>query len=338
MAWNREHAGVAAAPAVAIDWSVIAMTESAARLAVAGAWDLHRVAAAVGETVWWVTLVDATLVRYHPRDYETALASKDVRRRKTEGTLEGLRYVRNQLGKSVEPDEFVCPAVGDDGAGGWAWRPLPEPGLEALVTRARQWELSRYRAYQGRLAGRDIARTFARCTEFLAQAAGLVVGGARPGPHDPRLPTGGRQRAGRRSCRRSTMSAPSSTPPLAAPASGQTRLSACVTWRDRRRPRARAVRYRARASQWKRRRRSGRRTGGRGRRARVVRRRHDRCPAPAGRGQCCASTGQPSPTIRSREPAGRQRRRKDHRDEGKLNPAAKAPHGKEGEERTGLRR
>ena len=174
MAWNREHAGVAAAPAVAIDWSVIAMTEAAGRLAVAGAWDLHRVAAAVGETVWWVTLVDATLVRYHPRDYEKALAGKDVRRRKTEETLEGLRYVRNQLGKSVEPDEFVRPAVGDDGAGGWAWRPLPEPGLDALAPRARQWELSRYRAYQERLAGRDIARTFARCTEFLAQAAAFV--------------------------------------------------------------------------------------------------------------------------------------------------------------------
>jgi hypothetical protein len=176
MAWNREHAGVAAAPAVAIDWSVIAMTEAAGRLAVADAWDLHRVAAAVAETVWWVTLVDATLVRYHPRDYERALADKDVRRRKTEGTLEGLRYVRNQLGKSVEPDEFVRPVIGDDGASGWIWRPLPKPGLNALAPRARQWELSRYQAYQERLAGRDIARTFTRCTEFLAQAAGLISG------------------------------------------------------------------------------------------------------------------------------------------------------------------
>ena len=172
MAWNREHAGVAAAPAVAIDWSVIAMTEAAGRLTMAGDWDVHRVAAAVGETVWWVTLVDATLVRYHPRDYESALASKAVRRRKTEGTLAGLRYVRNQLGKSVDPAEFVHRAV--DGAGGWAWRPLPEPGLEGLAHRSRQWELSRYQAYQGRLAERDIAGTFARCTEFLAQAAGLV--------------------------------------------------------------------------------------------------------------------------------------------------------------------
>jgi hypothetical protein len=36
--------------------------------------------------------------------------------------------------------------------------------------------LSRYHAYQGRLAGRDIARTFTRCTAFLAQAASLIGG------------------------------------------------------------------------------------------------------------------------------------------------------------------
>jgi hypothetical protein len=181
MAWNREHAGVAAAPAVAIDWSVTAMTESAGRLAAAGAWDLARLAAAVGETVWWVTLVDATLVRYHPRDYEKALASSSVRRRKTEETLEGLRYVRNQLGKSVDPAGFVRADVGDNGAVTWTWRPLPEPDLTRLGQRARQWELSRYRAYQARLAGRAVARTFTRCAEFLAQAAGLAGGGSTPG-------------------------------------------------------------------------------------------------------------------------------------------------------------
>jgi hypothetical protein len=172
MAWNREHVGVAAAPAVAIDWSVTAMAEAARRLA-AGSWDLPRLAAAVGEAVWWVTLVDATLVRYHPRDYEVALASEDVRRRKTEETLEGLRYVRNQLGQSADPAEFICPAPGD--AGAWTWRPLPEPGLAGFAPRGRQWELSRYRAYQARLAGHDVARTFAHCTEFLTHAATLAT-------------------------------------------------------------------------------------------------------------------------------------------------------------------
>lgn len=180
MAWNREHAGLAAAPAIAIDWSVTAMAEAAARLATAGSWDQPRLAAAVGEAVWWVTLVDATLVRYHPREYEKALADKATRRRKTEEALEGLRYVRNQLGRSADPAKFVCPAA-DDGAVAWTWRPLPEPGLAALAAPARQWELSRYRAYQARLAGRDIARTFARCAEFLAQAASLVNGATPAG-------------------------------------------------------------------------------------------------------------------------------------------------------------
>jgi len=170
MTWNREHAGVAAAPAVAIGWSVAAMTDAAKRLT-AGSWDLPRLAAAVGEAVWWVTLVDATLVRYHPRDYEAALASPDVPRRKTEETLEGLRYVRNQLGKSADPSAFIHPP---SAGGAWTWESLPEPGLAALAPRARRWELSRYRAYQARLAGRDIARTFTRCAEFLAQAAAIT--------------------------------------------------------------------------------------------------------------------------------------------------------------------
>ena len=181
MAWNREHVGVAAAPAVAIDWSVTAMTEAAARLAVSEGWDQARLAAAVGEATWWVTLVDATLVRYHPRDYERALACKAARRRKTEETLEGLRYVRNQLGRSADPAGFVYPAAGgDDGALAWAWCPLPEPVLDDLGASARQWELSRYRAYQARLAGRDIARTFTRCADFLAEAASVTSARSTP--------------------------------------------------------------------------------------------------------------------------------------------------------------
>lgn len=190
VAWNREHVGVAAAPAVAIDWSVTAMTEAAGRLATARACDLPRVAAAVGETVWWVTLVDATLVRYHPRDYENALAGKTARRQSTEETLEGLRYVRNQLGKSVDPAEFIATANSDH-ATGCTWRPQPEPALPGLAPRARQWELSRYHSYQARLAGHRIAATFTRCTGFLAHAAILARDSARPSPGVPGLPRPG---------------------------------------------------------------------------------------------------------------------------------------------------
>jgi len=174
MAWNREHAGVAAAPAVAIDWSITAMTESAGRLALAHLWELPQVAAAVAETVWWVTLVDATLVRYHVQAYEKALASTTVRRRKTEETLEGLRHVRNELARTADPTVFVAAVTGEDGTTVWTWHPLPEPELGTLAPRSRPWELSRYRAYQARLAGHRITRAFARCTEFLAMAADLA--------------------------------------------------------------------------------------------------------------------------------------------------------------------
>ena len=123
--------------------------------------------------MWWVTLVDATLVRYHPRDYEKALADKDRAAAEDRGgrwkasvtCATSWESPSNRTSSSARPH---------DGGSGWSWRPLPEPALDALAPRARQWELSRYHAYQERLAGRDIARTFARCTEFLAQAAALV--------------------------------------------------------------------------------------------------------------------------------------------------------------------
>ena len=180
MAWNREHVGVAAAPAAAIEWSVAAMAEACGRLTAAESRDPGRTAAAVSETVWWVTLVDATLVRYHHRAYESALASMPARRRRIEETLEGLRYVRNQLSRVADPARFIEAAEGD--ALGWTWRPLPEPSLEDFAPQSREWELSRYRAYQARLADRDLARTFARCARFLTYAATLASESAASRP------------------------------------------------------------------------------------------------------------------------------------------------------------
>ena len=174
MVWNDEHAGVAAAPAAAIDWSVAAMTEAAMRLSSPRAWDLPHLAEAVSDAVWWVTLVDATLVRYHPRNYEGALEGRSARRRETEQTLEGLRYVRNQLGASADPASLIEPASRGDTEARWTWRPLPQPDLAGLGLRARKWELSRYRAYQERLAGHDITDTFSWCAEFLTLAASLA--------------------------------------------------------------------------------------------------------------------------------------------------------------------
>jgi hypothetical protein len=181
MAWNDEHVGVAAAPPAAIDWSVAAMSEAARRLSSPGSWDLPSLADAVADAVWWVTLVDATLVRYHPQNYETTLAGRSARRRETEQTLEGLRYVRNQLGRSVDPADLITPAAAEGAPRAWTWRSLPQPDVSGLRSRTRRWELSRHRAYQARLAGRDVTAAFAWCAEFLALAARLAGGEGIPG-------------------------------------------------------------------------------------------------------------------------------------------------------------
>jgi hypothetical protein len=129
----------------------------------------------VSEATWWVTLVDATLVRYFPGGYDAVLdAQPATERAEIEHTLAGLRYVRNQMGVHLDPDEFLRAATanGDaDEAAAWTWSPLPEPVTRELSPRGEEWERSRYRAYQDWLAGRAITHTFALSAGFLRMAA-----------------------------------------------------------------------------------------------------------------------------------------------------------------------
>jgi hypothetical protein len=172
----------------ALRWAIVAMRDTTDRLGKVQAGDRAQAFAVIGEAVWWVTIVDATLVRYYPDEYDSALAAPPSRQRRiTEATFGGLRYVRNRMGYYADHADFIQPRL-EEAAGGhegghapiteWTWRSLPAPTLETLPPRGQEWELSRYHAYQERLAERDIALTFARCTEFLAQAASLVNRGS----------------------------------------------------------------------------------------------------------------------------------------------------------------
>jgi hypothetical protein len=87
----------------------------------------------IGEAVWWVTIVDATLVRHHPDVYDSALAGHaPAVRQLIEGTLAGLRFVRNRMGNQVDYVDFIHPAAcrpgaDDDRITAWTWNPVPEP-------------------------------------------------------------------------------------------------------------------------------------------------------------------------------------------------------------------
>jgi hypothetical protein len=191
VAWNRQHVGDPPASAGALGWTIAAMRDTIDRLLRAKASDQPHGYAAISEAVWWVTLVDATLVRYHPDVYDAVLAGHDAAERGIiEGTFGGLRFVRNWMGYHLDHSDFVEPQCtpGSPGAGpiaAWTWRSLSEPVLAALPERGREWEMTRYREYQARLAAQPVGETFDRAAAFLVRASD---DGVPDGQGNPEIP------------------------------------------------------------------------------------------------------------------------------------------------------
>ena len=158
----------------ALAWSIIGMADATDRLSKVGASDRPRAFAVVSEAVWWVTIVDSTLVRYHPEAYDFVLSSIRGGSRVDE-TLGGLRFVRNQIARGIDNVDFIEPAGGQpDRVADWTWSPQPEPAGTLLSPQGRAWEIARYRAYQRRLAGQTVGQTFGDAAGFLKVAADRV--------------------------------------------------------------------------------------------------------------------------------------------------------------------
>jgi hypothetical protein len=176
-AWNHEHAGDLKAGTSALAWSITAMNDTTQRLSQVTAWQQDRAFAAIAEAVWWVTMVDATLVRHHLDAYDGVIGGQaPAERQLTEETLAGLRFVRNRIGDEADLAEFIAPneaspAPGNGHITGWTWKPVPKPKLTSLAPRGQAWEMTRYQAYQAQLAGHTIGETFTRAATFLKHAA-----------------------------------------------------------------------------------------------------------------------------------------------------------------------
>jgi hypothetical protein len=188
-AWNREHAGDLKAGTSALQWSITAMSDTAGRLCQVTAWDRPRAFAVIGEAVWWVTIVDATLVRHHLDAYDVVMARQaPAERQLIEETLAGLRFVRNRIGDEADLAEFIDPGdsgpdSGEEAITGWTWKPVPKPKLAPLSPRGRSWVIARYQAYQAQLAGHTIGETFTRTTAFLQLAAADAPALTDPSAH-----------------------------------------------------------------------------------------------------------------------------------------------------------
>jgi hypothetical protein len=177
VAWNRENVGDRVAGGTALEWSATAMRDTIGRLLRGEARDRSRAFAMISEAVWWVTIVDGTLVRYHPDGYDAVLERQPaVERDLIEGTLAGLRFVRNRAGQHVDHTDFIEPNAPRDGrVAAWRWASVPEPALASLPPRGQAWEASRYREYEACLAGHTIEETFGRARAFLKRAAACAI-------------------------------------------------------------------------------------------------------------------------------------------------------------------
>ncbi|HUZ57023.1 MAG TPA: hypothetical protein VMU94_31460 [Streptosporangiaceae bacterium] len=164
-------------------WCIGAMNDITGRLPSIRASDQVRAFTAIAEAVWWVTIVDATLLRHHHKAYDRVMADQPpAERTLVEDTLAGLRFVRNRMGQDADLADFVRPEAsngsGDNRLTGWRWRSLPAPVLAPLTPRGQVWEMARYEAYQERLADQSIADTFGRAAAFLnltAARAALIT-------------------------------------------------------------------------------------------------------------------------------------------------------------------
>jgi endogenous inhibitor of DNA gyrase (YacG/DUF329 family) len=186
-AWDRVHLGDLNGEASALQWSAAAMIDATQRLANVRARDKPLAFAAIGEAVWWVTIVDATLVRHHLEAYDALVSDQPPEQRQSiEETLAGLRFVRNHLGHDIDFVDFICraadhPDTGDDHITAWTWKSAPEPALGLLSPGGQAWEMERYRAYQARLAGNSIGETFGLAAAFLEVAVASAPSGADSG-------------------------------------------------------------------------------------------------------------------------------------------------------------
>lgn len=179
VAWNRAaRSGKGLAEASALEWALTAMRDSTDRLPRVTELDCPRAFAVISEAVWWVTIVDGTLVRYHPEAYDRELRSRSPEDQALiEETMAGLRFVRNQMGQDVDHTDFISAANGNrhGHVRAWTWSHMPEPGCTSLSPRGQEWELSRYRAYRSRLADHPVGQTFRLATEFLIDASAAAT-------------------------------------------------------------------------------------------------------------------------------------------------------------------
>ena len=182
LVWYRGRTGDPIAGDSVLQWTVPAMTQAIRSLRMVDVRDRPAAYMAISDAVWAVTMVDAAMTRRHPGIYDEVLGGEAApAQRLLEGSLAGLRFVRNRIPDQDAVVELVRPDLDREapaltGVMSWQWQPAPMPVLTRRRSGAQDWEMARYEAYQSRLAGRPVGESFQHVEAFLLRtAAGAAV-------------------------------------------------------------------------------------------------------------------------------------------------------------------
>lgn len=152
-------------PRPPIRWVVDAMNRAADRMIHVHWHQPDEAYSAIGETLWWLCILEDLLRQRHGRSYKKALAHEPP----TGDLLTAMRYARNRFAHSADVLEFVEPTAltGSQWVGGyqvaWKWRYLP-PVPSARGTRG---EIE----YKKTLANRDVKQSLVEALTFLRSVA-----------------------------------------------------------------------------------------------------------------------------------------------------------------------
>jgi hypothetical protein len=169
---------------IALTWSARAMQDATERVNKISGFEPDRAFAAIGEALWWTTIVDDELQRHHVDGYNAATKSfKGGNPPYPADILLGLRSVRNRLGHEVEPYDIIRPIServdpGDGRITAWQWQHIPPPSADGRTRGQRDYDLRAHDAYERAVVdggqGGNIVFTFTVTNSFLATAYALA--------------------------------------------------------------------------------------------------------------------------------------------------------------------
>lgn len=158
-------------PKIALDWSILAMCKATERINKVSATDPSCGFAAIGEAVWWITIVRDSM-----RNTDRARFDAVLRKTTPDPTdmLLGLRSVRNRIGHEVDLVDFVKPVAsrpdpGDGNITAWCWQDVDKPSRGNMTEKQYNYAMKTYQAYKRMIVPQEgnVVHTFSSAINFL---------------------------------------------------------------------------------------------------------------------------------------------------------------------------